>query len=125
MRNMIGLFLLVMLLSTACSSSSKADPAQTVEKYLQAKADADAETISSLLCSEMENVLERESRTFVSVTGVHIEGMDCQQLGGSEVVSCQGTIVATYGTEDTEFPLTSYRVVEEDGEWKWCGEAAP
>lgn len=123
MKKFVVVLMLVMLLAAACSSSS--DPAQTVEKYMQAKADADADTISQLLCSEMENVFERESRTFESVTGVHIEGMSCQQAGDSQVVSCQGTIIATYGTEDTEFPLASYRVVEEDGEWKWCGEAAP
>lgn len=123
MKKFIVVLMLVMLLAAACSSSS--DPAQTVEKYMQAKADADADTIRQLLCSEMEYVFERESRTFESVTGVHIEGMSCQQVGESQVVSCQGTIVATYGTEDTEFPLASYRVVEEDGEWKWCGEAAP
>ncbi len=123
MKKFVVVLMLVMLLAAACSSSS--DPAQTVEKYMQAKADADADTIRQLLCSEMENVFERESRTFESVTGVHIEGMSCQQAGDSQVVSCQGTIIATYGTEDTEFPLASYRVVEEDGEWKWCGEAAP
>jgi hypothetical protein len=123
MKKIIVVLMLVMLLAAACSSS--ADPAQTVEKYMQAKADADADTIRQLLCSEMEYVFERESRTFESVTDVHIEGMSCQQVGESQVVSCQGTIVATYGTEDTEFPLASYRVVEEDGEWKWCGEAAP
>jgi len=122
MKKIIILLTLLMLLVAACSSSTS-DPAQTVEKYMQAKADADADTISQLLCSEMENVLERESRTFESVTGVHIEGMDCQQVGDSQVVSCEGTIIATYGTEDTEFPLAAYRVVEEDGEWKWCGEA--
>jgi len=125
MKKFVVLLLLILLLAAACSSSSGSDPAQTVEKYMQAKADADADTISQLLCSEMENVFERESRTFESVSGVHIEGMSCQQVGDSQVVSCQGTIVATYGTEDTEFPLASYRVVEEDGEWKWCGEAAP
>lgn len=123
MKKIIVVLMLVMLLAAACSSS--ADPAQTVEKYMQAKADADADTIRQLLCSEMEYVFERESLTFESVTDVHIEGMSCQQVGESQVVSCQGTIVATYGTEDTEFPLASYRVVEEDGEWKWCGEAAP
>jgi hypothetical protein len=125
MKKLIVLLLFIMLLAVACSSSSGSDPVQTVEKYMQAKADADSDTISQLLCSEMENVFERESRTFESVSGVHIEGMSCQQIGDSQVVSCQGTIVATYGTEDTEFPLASYRVVEEDGEWKWCGEAAP
>jgi hypothetical protein len=125
MKKNVVLLVLIMLLAAACSSSSGSDPAQTVEKYMQAKADADADAISQLLCSEMENVFERESRTFESVSGVNIEGMSCQQVGDSQVVSCQGSIVATYGTEDTEFPLVSYRVVEEDGEWKWCGEAAP
>ena len=125
MKKLIVVLMLIMLLAAACSSSSGSDPAKIVEKYMQAKADADADTIRQLLCSEMEYVFERESRTFESVTGVHIEGMSCQQAGDSQVVSCQGTIIATYGTEDTEFPLASYRVVEEDGEWKWCGEAAP
>lgn len=125
MKKILVMLAFVVLLAAACSSSSASDPAQTVEKYMQAKADADAATISQLLCSEMENVLERESRTFESVSGVHIEDMACEQIGESQVVSCQGSIMATYGAEDTEFPLASYRVVEEDGEWKWCGESGP
>lgn len=125
MKRIAILFVISLIFLVACSSPSGTDPAQTVEKYMQAKADADAGTISQLLCSEMESVLERESRTFESVSGVHIEGMSCQQAGSNQVVTCEGTIVATYGTEDTEFPLATYRVVEEDGEWKWCGEAAP
>jgi hypothetical protein len=125
MKKILTLLIVIPLLILACSSSSGSDPAQTVEAYMQAKADSDADTIRQLLCSEMENVFERESRTFESVSGVHIDGMSCQQVDDREVVSCSGTIVATYGTEETEFPLASYRVVEEDGEWKWCGEAAP
>ncbi len=124
MKKLMPIILLLFVI-TACSSGESSDPSATVEKYLQAKADSDASIINQLLCSEMEAVLERESRTFESVSGVHIEGMACEQVGDSQVVSCVGKIVATYGTEDTEFPLASYRVVEEDGEWKWCGEAAP
>ncbi len=113
-----------LLLLAACGGGNGAgDPAQTVEQYLQAKADGDADTIRALLCADMEQFLERESRTFDSVSGVHIDGMVCTRDGSSDVVRCEGKIVATYGTEDTEFPLTSYRVVQEDGEWKWCGEA--
>ncbi|MBK8935167.1 MAG: hypothetical protein IPM76_23200 [Chloroflexi bacterium] len=113
-----------LLLLAACGGDNGAgDPAQTVEQYLQAKADGDADTIRALLCADMEQFLERESRTFDSVSGVHIDGMVCTRDGSSDVVRCEGKIVATYGTEDTEFPLTSYRVVQEDGEWKWCGEA--
>ena len=122
MKKILLLSLLFILVLAACGGGTAGDPAKTVESYLQAKADGDAETIQQLLCSEMEGVLERESRAFESVSGVHIEGMACTDEGGGKV-SCTGAIVATYGTEDTEFPLTAYRVVEEDGEWKWCGES--
>ena len=121
MKKIILLSLFIIILA-ASGGGTAGNPAQTVENYLQAKADGDAATIQQLLCAEMEGVLERESRAFESVSGVHIEGMSCTDEGNSKV-SCTGAIVATYGTEDTEFPLTAYRVVEEDGEWKWCGEA--
>lgn len=122
MKKLILPILFLILILAACGGGTAGNPAQTVENYLQAKADGDAETIQQLLCSEMEWVLERESRAFESVSGVHIEGMTCTDEGSGKV-SCTGAIVATYGTEDTEFPLTAYRVVQEDGEWRWCGEA--
>jgi hypothetical protein len=117
------LILLAGLALAACSDAGGGDPAQAVEQYLQAKVDGDRTQIQALLCSEMESSLEREVRTFESVSGVDIEGMSCQQVGETDAVQCQGKIVALYGTEQTEFPLVSYRVVQEDGEWKWCGEA--
>ncbi|PID85701.1 MAG: hypothetical protein CSB13_06715 [Chloroflexi bacterium] len=123
MKKTIIISLLFLLILTACGNKATADPAQTVERYLQAKANRDTDTIQQLLCSEMESVLERESRTFESVTGVHIEDMACTDEGGGRV-NCTGSIMATYGSEDTEFPLTAYRVVKEDGEWKWCGESS-
>jgi hypothetical protein len=118
-------FTLLLMLSACGGAGGAGDPAGTVEAYMQAKAASDADTIRQLLCSEMESLQEREILTFESVSDVRVEDMACQQVGDSEVVSCSGKIVATYGTEDTEFPLASYRVVQEDGEWKWCGEAAP
>ena len=63
-----------------------------------------------------------KSTSFAAVDA-KLDGMTCPRQGDSDVVTCTGKIVATYGTEKTEFPLTSYRVVQEDGEWKWCGEA--
>ena len=122
---MVMPIMLLFLLAACSSAGSSGDPAQAVETYIQAKAGGDADTISQLLCSEMESILERESRTFESVSDVRVEGMACERVGDDDVVSCTGKIVATYGSEDTEFPLASYRVVEEDGEWKWCGEATP
>ena len=115
------LLLLLPLLILSCGGGS--DPAETVHDYLQAKVVSDAEAIRALLCSEMEAVLERETMTFQSVSGVELQGVSCERVGDSSKVACEGKIVALYGTEETEFPLVSYRVVEEDGEWKWCGEA--
>ena len=117
----------VVMFAAACGGggggNTAGDPADTVERYLTAKVGRDAETVRSLLCSEMEAMLERETRAFDSVSDAHLEGMDCAAEGDGTTVRCTGKIVASYGAENTEFQLTAYRVVEEDGEYKWCGEA--
>lgn len=128
MKRMIFILSAVLLgLLAACggggsNSAGLPDPANTVERYLTAKVGRDIDTVRALLCSEMEGDLERESRTFDSVSDARLEGMACTAVD-ADTVSCEGRIVASYGTEETEFALSSYRVVEEDGEWKWCGEA--
>ncbi len=121
------LFLILLMaaltvLLSACSNDG-GDPAKTVEQYLQAKVEGNEKAIRQLLCSEKEADAFQEINAFTSVSGAHIEGMNCQRVDDSDIVKCDGKIVATYGKEDTEFPLTAYRVVQEDGEWKWCGEA--
>jgi hypothetical protein len=114
-----------LLLLAACGGGSSAgDPAKVVEKYLTAKVGGDGDTVRSLLCSAMEADKDREANAFTSVTGAKIEDMDCRRDGDTDIVVCAGKIVANYGTEDTDFPLSSYKVVQEDGEWKWCGESA-
>ena len=119
------IIILLLLLLVACGGGDGNDDeaaVSTVEKYMQAKVATDADTIRALLCSEMEANAERETLTFQGVDNPRIEAMACT-FDGEETVSCTGKIVATYGTEDNEFPFTNYRVVQEDGEWKWCGEA--
>jgi hypothetical protein len=117
------IFLLAVLMLSSCSDAGARDPAETVEKYLHAKVESDVIEIRSLLCSKMEEFLERESNTFASVSGVRIDEMECSSEGDEGVVRCSGKIIALYGTEEQEFPLVSYQTVREAGEWKWCGEA--
>ena len=79
--------------------------------------------IRRLLCLQMEADFERERRSFEGVSEAHLEGVACQSDMDGSTVRCQGKIVAAYGAEQSEFPLSAYRVVWEDGEWKWCGQA--
>ncbi len=106
--------------------SSGDAPARAVERYLSAKISGDQDGIRAGLCSEMEETLERELHAFDSVTDAAIENMSCVSDDPAAVtetaVRCEGEIVALYGTEETNFPLSAYRAVNEDGEWKWCGE---
>ena len=115
------LLTLVVVLLAACGDVA-GDPADTVERYIEAKAAADSETVTALLCSELEANAQREAMSFASVE-TRVEDMACSRVGDTNTVSCEGAIVATYGTEDQSFELGSYNVVQEDGEWRWCGEA--
>ncbi len=129
-RIFLFLFFGVLLAVTvACGGDGNATadrPALAVGDYLTAKVAGNAEAIRAGLCAEMEAVLERELRTFESVSNATIEGMSCASddpaAATETAVRCTGQIVALYGTEETTFPLAAYRAVNEDGEWKWCGE---
>jgi hypothetical protein len=72
----------------------------------------------------MESEYEAEITTFEGVTGARVEGMICLRIGNSNKVRCEGKITANYGSEKNEFPLTTYRVTQENDEWKWCGESS-
>lgn len=116
----IASVVLVMMVLAGCAGGG--DPAETVEAYLQAKIDADRDAIASLICSEMEADIDAEAATFATVQNPRIEGMACT-AEDENTVTCEGEIIATYGTQDRAFELGGYRVVQEAGEWKYCGEA--
>jgi hypothetical protein len=118
MRAWILICLWAVVLLAGCASN---DPADAVERYLQAKVAGDRDTLRGLLCAELENTLDAEVVAFATVSEARIEGMDCQR--DQSTVTCSGQILASYGAENTTFPLMTYRVIEEDGAWKWCGVA--
>lgn len=137
MKQIKLIFIFVLLLSalaacggdnaeTAGSLPQEDRPARAVEAYLGAKVRRDAEAVRAGLCSAMEADLEREIRTFESVSNAAIENLSCASddpaAASETAVRCSGEIVALYGLEETRFPLSAYRAVIEDGEWRWCGE---
>jgi hypothetical protein len=125
-------FILASFVLTACggggsaipsadSASGTAAAAKAVEAYLTAKVKVDQDGVRKLLCSEKEKDFQTEATTFLGVDQPKLEGMKCTPISDNKV-KCEGKITAQYGTEKNEFPLVTYRVVQEDGEWKWCGE---
>lgn len=131
-RLAILFFLTLIIGVVACDGAEPGDgttgdpAARAVEEYLSAKVRGNDEGIRAGLCSAMEADLERELRTFESVSNAAIENMSCTSddpvAENETAVRCSGEIVALYGTEETKFPLGAYLAVSEDGEWKWCGE---
>jgi hypothetical protein len=110
---------------TNVPSTPTGDPAaaESVERYLTAKVAGDRDALRDLLCSELEAQLDREALSFSGVEAT-IENMDCATSPDSATVSCTGEIIAVYDGENRPIALGSYRVVAEDGMWRWCGEAS-
>ena len=126
LKKLLITMILASLVLAACGGGTQSGngsdaAAKAVESYLTAKVKVDQEGVRRLLCSEKEKDFQTEATTFLGVTEPKIEGMQCTSIDDNKV-KCEGKITAQYGTEMNEFPLVTYRVVQEDGEWKWCGE---
>lgn len=115
--------LLSIILLAACAEES--DPAETVQEYLDARVASDAETLQSLACPEWEQQAILQADSFRSMEA-SLEGVSCEKLGEDgdfTIVACEGKIVTTYNGETRDWALGSYRLIDQDGEWKMCGEA--
>lgn len=122
MRWIVFLLLMIFCLCSCSQAIDESDPSDMVIQYFQAKVAGDKDALQGLLCSELESTLNAEARSFSTVKAELVDAT-CNFKADNQVVACAGVIVADYNGENTEFQLTSYRVVQEDGAWKWCGEA--
>lgn len=121
MKSFLAFTLLISLLLVGCGKSD--EPEKVVERYLSAKVSGNKNTIRNLLCKEMEDNFEVELFSFASAKGAKIVDMECSNQEGSQLIACTGDIITRHDGEVNEYPLSLYRVVSEEGEWKWCGEA--
>ncbi len=131
-RTLIALLLLLTL--TACSGEPAAPPTlavtptpdnaagDVVQRYLQARIDGDADALARLLCAEREEDARREAASFAAVEA-SLRDVACAFDSATSTVTCTGAIVAVYDGEGRDFDIPRYRVLQEDGEWKVCGEA--
>ena len=117
------LLLALVMLAAACSQTG--DPGAAMLKYLEARVAADAGAIRSLACAAWEGQAAMQADSFRAMNA-QLQDVTCQQSGtdgDAALVTCDGQIVTTYDGENREWALGTYRMVQEDGEWKMCGEA--
>lgn len=117
------LILSLVMLVAACSQTG--DPGAAMVKYLEARAAADATAIRGLSCAAWESQAAMQADSFRAMNA-QLQDVTCTRSGDdgdAALVTCDGQIVTTYNGENRSWELGTYRMVQEDGEWKMCGEA--
>jgi outer membrane murein-binding lipoprotein Lpp len=118
--------LIGLLILTGCSNGSQSSgAASTVESYLQALVAKDANQMINLSCADWEGQAKVEFDSFAAVE-LTLEDLTCQeagQQGSYTLVTCTGTLTASYGTEDLQIDVAerTYQAIEEGGDWRMCG----
>jgi len=119
----VGILTFLSLAITACAQQGSAEEA--IEAYLNALVSKDVIRAVDESCLEWEEGAHAEASSFEAVI-VRLDGLACSPVGVSgdqTLVDCEGKIVANYGGEDQDIPLSgrTYLAVIEDREWKMCG----
>jgi outer membrane lipoprotein-sorting protein len=122
MKQILFLLLPMLLLFAGCAE--QADPSNTILQYLEARVSANATGLQELTCAELESQIPAQIASFQSIEA-SLEDTSCRADGeqdGKTVITCSGKIVYDYDGERNERELGSYLAVQENGDWKMCGE---
>lgn len=113
------------LVLAGCAASGKSGAVQAVESYYKAIIDQNPDKLSAVTCKDFEEKARTELDSFNGVK-IEMQGLSCKETGASggfTQVHCDGQIVATYGQEKMNFPLSDrvHQVKNESGDWRVCG----
>ncbi len=119
----VGILSFLSLTITACTQQGSAEDA--IEAYLNAIVSKDVVLATTKSCLDWEEGAHAEASSFEAVV-VRLDGLTCTSANASgeqTLVNCEGKIIANYGGEDQDIPLSGriYVAVLEGGEWKMCG----
>ena len=123
MKRILLLLMPLSLFLAGCATAS--DPADTIMKYLEARLASDADQLRELSCAEWEAQIPLQVASFQSIDA-SLEDATCAVNGeqsGMTLVECTGKIVYDYDGERNERELGNFLVIQENDEWKMCGEA--
>lgn len=119
-----SLFVLTLaIFLSGCSQSSGA--VQAVDSYYKAILSQNADQLKAVTCADFQEQAQVELDSFQGVK-MELQGYSCKENGKdgeATLVKCDGKIVATYGSDSMDFPLSDrvHQVVNDGGNWKVCG----
>jgi hypothetical protein len=123
---LLSFILLAWLGLSACNTGNSAASAPAaVEGYLQALVAKDENQMINLSCAAWEAQAKQEFNSFSAVE-LKLENLECQttgQQGEYTLVSCSGSMIASYGAEDLQIDVAerNYQLIQEGGDWRVCG----
>jgi hypothetical protein len=111
--------------------SKKSGAVQAVENYYQAITNRNEDLFVNSTCADWEEKGRVEYDSFQGVTST-LQDFSCKESGNggggtaggdATLVTCTGKIVASYGNEKMDFPLSDrvHKVIKEAGDWRVCG----
>jgi hypothetical protein len=101
------------------------NPESIITSYLNARIASDAGTLQALSCGAWQGQAALQADSFRSMDA-RLEGLACFQDGSDSTyayVACSGKIITTYNGQTRDWMLGRYRLTQEGGAWKMCGEA--
>ena len=121
----IGVLASIFLLYGCSPNAASASASTAVEEYLQALVAKDINKMTNLSCAAWEPQAKVEFDSFAAVK-LNLKDLACKDVGkegDASLVSCSGSIIASYGNEDLPIDIASqtYKVTQEGGEWRICG----
>ena len=123
---LLSLILLAWLALSACNAlNNTASAPAAVEGYLQALVAKDENQMINLSCAAWEAQAKQEFNSFSAVE-LKLENLECEETGQEgefTLVTCSGSMTASYGAEDLQIDVSdrTYQLIQEGGEWRVCG----
>lgn len=119
-----GLAILFALTLSACTAENPGS-AQIVETYLTALVNKDQDRLLASVCPAWEEDALMELDAF-SLVKTSLDGLSCSLTSQEDrlaSVTCQGSLIATYGNENQTFDLSqrTFQVELSGSDWLVCG----